>query len=109
MRYVSSVFAPAYPDALYDLQIIQNRFCKSAADAPCPCESDTSVCPGTLIAHNEFSPPSRPAHGRTTKKNCIRCSRIPTATYEARAAINKSERCPSFCPHTAGIRTPRRL
>ncbi|GBP60247.1 Probable RNA-directed DNA polymerase from transposon BS [Eumeta japonica] len=34
MTYASPVFARAHPDALYDLQILQNKFCRSAADAP---------------------------------------------------------------------------
>ncbi|GBP87164.1 Probable RNA-directed DNA polymerase from transposon BS [Eumeta japonica] len=34
MTYVSPVFAHARPDLLYDLQIVQNNFCRRAADAP---------------------------------------------------------------------------
>ncbi|GBP55015.1 Probable RNA-directed DNA polymerase from transposon BS [Eumeta japonica] len=34
MIYVGPVFAHAQSDALYDLQIVQNKFCKRAADAP---------------------------------------------------------------------------
>ncbi|GBP67580.1 Probable RNA-directed DNA polymerase from transposon X-element [Eumeta japonica] len=32
--YASSVFAHVRPDILYDLQIVQNKFCRRAADAP---------------------------------------------------------------------------
>ncbi|GBP76722.1 Probable RNA-directed DNA polymerase from transposon X-element [Eumeta japonica] len=34
MSYASSVFAHARPDILYDLQIVQNKFCRRAAVAP---------------------------------------------------------------------------
>ncbi|GBP26343.1 Probable RNA-directed DNA polymerase from transposon BS [Eumeta japonica] len=34
MTYASPVFAHARPDILYDLQIVQNKFCRRAADAP---------------------------------------------------------------------------
>ncbi|GBP55952.1 Probable RNA-directed DNA polymerase from transposon BS [Eumeta japonica] len=34
MTYASPVFAHARPDLLYDLQIVQNNFCRRAADAP---------------------------------------------------------------------------
>ncbi|GBP69962.1 Probable RNA-directed DNA polymerase from transposon X-element [Eumeta japonica] len=34
MTYGSPVFAHAHSDALYDLQIVQNKFCRRAADAP---------------------------------------------------------------------------
>ncbi|GBP80210.1 hypothetical protein EVAR_100087_1 [Eumeta japonica] len=34
MTYVSPVFAHAQPDILYHLQIVQNKFCRRAADAP---------------------------------------------------------------------------
>ncbi|GBP24877.1 hypothetical protein EVAR_14211_1 [Eumeta japonica] len=34
MTYVSPVFAHARPDRFYDLQIVQNKFCRRAADAP---------------------------------------------------------------------------
>ncbi|GBP35337.1 Probable RNA-directed DNA polymerase from transposon BS [Eumeta japonica] len=34
MTYASPVFAHARPDILYDLQIVQNNFCRRAADAP---------------------------------------------------------------------------
>ncbi|GBP64388.1 Probable RNA-directed DNA polymerase from transposon X-element [Eumeta japonica] len=33
MTYASPVFAHARPDLLYDLQIVQNNFCRKAADA----------------------------------------------------------------------------
>ncbi|GBP89608.1 Probable RNA-directed DNA polymerase from transposon X-element [Eumeta japonica] len=32
MTYASPVFAYAQPDALYNLQIVQNKFCRTAAD-----------------------------------------------------------------------------
>ncbi|GBP41726.1 hypothetical protein EVAR_33717_1 [Eumeta japonica] len=35
MTYASPVFAHARPDILYDLQIVKNKFCRRAADAPC--------------------------------------------------------------------------
>ncbi|GBP67341.1 Probable RNA-directed DNA polymerase from transposon BS [Eumeta japonica] len=35
MTYASPVFAHVPPDILYDLQIVQNKFCRRAADAPC--------------------------------------------------------------------------
>ncbi|GBP11393.1 hypothetical protein EVAR_92905_1 [Eumeta japonica] len=34
MTYVSPVFAHVRPDILYDLQIVQDKFCKRTADAP---------------------------------------------------------------------------
>ncbi|GBP96851.1 RNA-directed DNA polymerase from mobile element jockey [Eumeta japonica] len=34
MTYGSPVFAHLRPDILYDLQIVQNKFCRKAADAP---------------------------------------------------------------------------
>ncbi|GBP67625.1 RNA-directed DNA polymerase from mobile element jockey [Eumeta japonica] len=34
MTYAIPVFAHARPDRLYDLQILQNKFCRRAADAP---------------------------------------------------------------------------
>ncbi|GBP41044.1 Probable RNA-directed DNA polymerase from transposon X-element [Eumeta japonica] len=34
MIYASRVFAHALIDRLYDLQIVQNKFCRRAADAP---------------------------------------------------------------------------
>ncbi|GBP37296.1 Probable RNA-directed DNA polymerase from transposon BS [Eumeta japonica] len=34
MTYASPVFAHARPDILYDLQVVQNKFCRRAADAP---------------------------------------------------------------------------
>ncbi|GBP70391.1 Probable RNA-directed DNA polymerase from transposon BS [Eumeta japonica] len=34
MTYASPVFAHAQPNALYDLQIVQNKFCRREADAP---------------------------------------------------------------------------
>ncbi|GBP78955.1 Probable RNA-directed DNA polymerase from transposon BS [Eumeta japonica] len=34
MTYASPVFVHARPDILYDLQIVQNNFCRRAADAP---------------------------------------------------------------------------
>ncbi|GBP20916.1 Probable RNA-directed DNA polymerase from transposon X-element [Eumeta japonica] len=34
MKYAGPVFAHAQPDTLYDLQIVQNKFCWRAADAP---------------------------------------------------------------------------
>ncbi|GBP36323.1 Probable RNA-directed DNA polymerase from transposon X-element [Eumeta japonica] len=34
MTYASPVFAHARPDILYDLQVVQNNFCRRAADAP---------------------------------------------------------------------------
>ncbi|GBP30628.1 Probable RNA-directed DNA polymerase from transposon BS [Eumeta japonica] len=34
MTYESPVFAHARPDILYDLQVVQNKFCRRAADAP---------------------------------------------------------------------------
>ncbi|GBP34202.1 Probable RNA-directed DNA polymerase from transposon BS [Eumeta japonica] len=34
MTYASPVFVHARPDLLYDLQIVQNNFCRRAADAP---------------------------------------------------------------------------
>ncbi|GBP58963.1 DNA repair protein XRCC1 [Eumeta japonica] len=34
MTYASPVFAHVRPDILYDLQIVQNKFCSRAADAP---------------------------------------------------------------------------
>ncbi|GBP92254.1 hypothetical protein EVAR_68215_1 [Eumeta japonica] len=33
MTYASSVFGHVRPDILYDLQIVQNKFCRRAADA----------------------------------------------------------------------------
>ncbi|GBP71113.1 hypothetical protein EVAR_53393_1 [Eumeta japonica] len=35
MTYASPVFAHTRPDILYDLQIVQNKFCRRAADASC--------------------------------------------------------------------------
>ncbi|GBP72441.1 hypothetical protein EVAR_7101_1 [Eumeta japonica] len=34
MTYASPVFAHARPDIVYGLQIVQNKFCRRAADAP---------------------------------------------------------------------------
>ncbi|GBP59309.1 Probable RNA-directed DNA polymerase from transposon BS [Eumeta japonica] len=34
MTYASLIFAHAQPDALYDLQIVKNKFCRRIADAP---------------------------------------------------------------------------
>ncbi|GBP46804.1 hypothetical protein EVAR_10772_1 [Eumeta japonica] len=34
MTYPGPVFAHAQPDALYNLQIVQNEFCRRAADSP---------------------------------------------------------------------------
>ncbi|GBP64429.1 Probable RNA-directed DNA polymerase from transposon BS [Eumeta japonica] len=34
ITYASPVFAHVQSDALYDLQIVQNKFCRRAADAP---------------------------------------------------------------------------
>ncbi|GBP22213.1 hypothetical protein EVAR_10723_1 [Eumeta japonica] len=58
-------------------------------------------CPSLLFARAEIQ-----------KKKNIRRSLTPVATREALAVLKKSEhlkRCPSFCPDTARIRTPRRL
>ncbi|GBP72325.1 Probable RNA-directed DNA polymerase from transposon X-element [Eumeta japonica] len=33
VTYASSVFAHVQPDVVYDLQIVQNKFCRRAADA----------------------------------------------------------------------------
>ncbi|GBP90907.1 Probable RNA-directed DNA polymerase from transposon X-element [Eumeta japonica] len=34
MTYASTIFAHARPDRLNDLQIVQNKFCRRAADTP---------------------------------------------------------------------------
>ncbi|GBP72644.1 Probable RNA-directed DNA polymerase from transposon BS [Eumeta japonica] len=93
MTYASPVFAHARPDLLYDLQIVQNNFCRRAADAPWTHQSFFHIANShpnpLLVSAVSYEPPPPQHFCRRPRNVLIDPSDELTAEVEKLIEVNK--------------------
>ncbi|GBP63919.1 RNA-directed DNA polymerase from mobile element jockey [Eumeta japonica] len=74
MTYAAPVFAHANPKALYQLQVLQNNFCRRASGAPWYVRND--------ILHRDLELPRSPNTWDMSKSSSTQLLTIPTHYYK---------------------------